>query len=335
MLTCNTQGGMDFEYDRKSELKAFDDLKLIPRMFIHPPHNLHEKSVSTNAQLSIPIIDLEGVNSDAILCAKIVDKVRNAYEHEVEWIVDTATSYHATPHLVLFSYYRVGNFDTVKMGNFSHSKIVGMGDVCFETNMGCRLTLKDVRHLIEGSLVVAKEKRVALCTRPKVKFVRMIGKQHRVSFNNRSKKLEKLELEYSNVCGRMFMATLEEIETSLPLLMMLSGREFETYCTKYGMRHEKIISGTPQHNGVAKRMNHTIIERDPTNKKSMRSRDVVFQEGQTLGDLAKTNQSKGTNDDFVELVPIPPSLEQPSNEEEEIDELLKDDKASNIPIGAS
>ena len=92
MLTCNTQEGMDFEYDRKSELKAFDDLKTgvkglvdagmakIPRMFIHPPHNLHEKSVSTNAQLSIPIIDLEGVNSDAILCAKIVDKVRNACE---------------------------------------------------------------------------------------------------------------------------------------------------------------------------------------------------------------------------------------------------------------
>ena len=52
----------------------------------------------------------------------------------------------------------------------------------------------------------------------------LVGKQHRVSFNNRSKKLKKLELEYSNVCGRMFMATLEEIETSLPLLMMLSGR---------------------------------------------------------------------------------------------------------------
>ena len=223
-------------------------------------------------------------------------------EHEVEWIVDTTTSYHATPHLVLFSYYRVGNFDIVKMGNFNHSKIVGMGDVCFETNMGCRLTLKDVRHvsnlrlnlmsglaldkqgyeshfgkgkwkLIEGSLVVAKgeayctlyktqgkvckdelyalkgtllelwhkrlrhmnEKVLQVLARnfliPLAKYESLfscdhclVGKQHRVSFNNRSKKLEKLELEYSNVCGRMFMATLEEIETSLPLLMMLSGR---------------------------------------------------------------------------------------------------------------
>ena len=92
MITCNTREGMDSEYDRKSELIAFDDSKAgvkglvdagvakIPRMFIHPQHNLREKSVSTNAQLRIPIIDLEGVNSDAILRAKIIDKVRNACE---------------------------------------------------------------------------------------------------------------------------------------------------------------------------------------------------------------------------------------------------------------
>ncbi|KAL6344203.1 hypothetical protein AAG906_035428 [Vitis piasezkii] len=92
MITCNTREGMDYEYDRKSELIAFDDSKAgvkglvdagvakIPRMFIHPQHNLREKSVSTNAQLRIPFIDLEGVNSDAILRAKIIDKVRNACE---------------------------------------------------------------------------------------------------------------------------------------------------------------------------------------------------------------------------------------------------------------
>ena len=33
------------------------------------------------------------------------------------------------------------------MGNTSHSEIIGMGDVCFETNMRCKLTLKDVRHV--------------------------------------------------------------------------------------------------------------------------------------------------------------------------------------------
>ena len=68
---------------------------------------------------------------------------------------------------------------------------------------------------------------------------------------------------------------------------------------------------------------------DPT-KKQLVSRDVVFQEDQTLGDFDKAKKSKGTSDDLVELVPIPSSLEQPRNEEKEIDELPRDDSASDI-----
>ena len=69
---------------------------------------------------------------------------------------------------------------------------------------------------------------------------------------------------------------------------------------------------------------------DPTKKKLVKSRDMVFQEDQTLGDFGKANQSKGKNDDFIELVPILLSLEQPRNEKEEIDELLRDNSASDI-----
>lgn len=81
---------MGSEYDRESELKAFDDSKngvkglvdagvaKVPRIFMHTQHNLHEKSVSTNSHHSVPIIDLEGVHTDASRRAKIVDKVRNA-----------------------------------------------------------------------------------------------------------------------------------------------------------------------------------------------------------------------------------------------------------------
>ncbi|PNX70981.1 hypothetical protein L195_g057937, partial [Trifolium pratense] len=38
-------------------------------------------------------------------------------------------------------------FQGNEMGNDDRSKIVGKGDVCLETNTGCRLTLKDVRHV--------------------------------------------------------------------------------------------------------------------------------------------------------------------------------------------
>ena len=39
------------------------------------------------------------------------------------------------------------SFGVVKMGNSSYSKIVGIGDVCIKTNVGCTLMLKDVRHV--------------------------------------------------------------------------------------------------------------------------------------------------------------------------------------------
>ena len=38
-------------------------------------------------------------------------------------------------------------------------------------------------------------------------------------------------------------------------------REFKEYCSKHGIRHEKMVPGTPQHNGVAERMSQTIMEK--------------------------------------------------------------------------
>ena len=35
----------------------------------------------------------------------------------------------------------------MKMGNSSYSKIVGIGDVCIETNVDSTMMLKDVRHV--------------------------------------------------------------------------------------------------------------------------------------------------------------------------------------------
>ena len=51
------------------------------------------------------------------------------------------------PSLGVGSNYIVRDFSIVKMRNSSYSKIVGMSDVCFKTNMRCKMTLKDVRHV--------------------------------------------------------------------------------------------------------------------------------------------------------------------------------------------
>ncbi|KAF7144473.1 hypothetical protein RHSIM_Rhsim04G0186700 [Rhododendron simsii] len=82
------------EYDRKSELKAFDDTKTgvkglvdagvtkIPRIFIHDKSKLNDISTtSCGASLfSVPIIDFEGVDQGSAQRAGIIQKVRDACE---------------------------------------------------------------------------------------------------------------------------------------------------------------------------------------------------------------------------------------------------------------
>ena len=87
------QEEIESKYDRIIELKAFDDSKLgvkglvdaglakIPRMFIHPQHNLYEKSGPIDSHSNIPIIDLEGVKNDVTLHAKIINEVQKACEN--------------------------------------------------------------------------------------------------------------------------------------------------------------------------------------------------------------------------------------------------------------
>ncbi|GAV61475.1 2OG-FeII_Oxy domain-containing protein/DIOX_N domain-containing protein [Cephalotus follicularis] len=82
-------------YDRKSELKAFDDSKTgvkglvdaglakIPRIFIHEQHKLDgicKPSGSPDSKLNIPIIDLQGIDKDANSRSEIISKVRDACE---------------------------------------------------------------------------------------------------------------------------------------------------------------------------------------------------------------------------------------------------------------
>ena len=140
----------------------------------------------------------------------------------------------------------------------------------------------------------------------------LFGKQHKLSFRkNFTRKFEKLELIYSDVCGPMKVDSLGgnkyfvtfindasrktwtkdigipvaykksgipvfseischggERETGNPLKRLRTdnggeyiSREFKEYFSKHGIRNEKTVTGTPQHNGVAERMNQTIVEK--------------------------------------------------------------------------
>lgn len=82
------------EYDRLSELKAFDEPKTgvkglvdagigkVPRIFIHEPESFDRKYGRGSPDLMVPVVDLEGVADDLVRRKLIVDQVRNASE---EW----------------------------------------------------------------------------------------------------------------------------------------------------------------------------------------------------------------------------------------------------------
>ena len=66
---------------------------------------------------------------------------------QVEWVIDSTTSYHVTPMRDLFTTYSGGDYERVRMGNESFATIFGIGGIFVVTNVGCTLTLKDVRHV--------------------------------------------------------------------------------------------------------------------------------------------------------------------------------------------
>jgi len=67
----------------------------------------------------------------------------------VEWVVDCATTYHVTSNKEFFVMYKAGDFSKVKMGNNSVANIVGISDVCVQTNISFTLTPKDVPHVLD------------------------------------------------------------------------------------------------------------------------------------------------------------------------------------------
>ncbi|CAI9776894.1 unnamed protein product [Fraxinus pennsylvanica] len=81
-------------YDRKSELRSFDDSKIgvkglvdsgiskIPRIFVHDDRvkQLEEKSNCKKSQLNIPIIDFDRIYEDKARRYEIVEGIRDACE---------------------------------------------------------------------------------------------------------------------------------------------------------------------------------------------------------------------------------------------------------------
>ena len=67
--------------------------------------------------------------------------------HTNDWVIDSGASFHVIAHCDYFKSYVNGGYGYVRMGNEGASKIVGIRDIFLKTNVGCKLLLKNVRHI--------------------------------------------------------------------------------------------------------------------------------------------------------------------------------------------
>ena len=65
----------------------------------------------------------------------------NLVSDESMWIIDSGSTLHVTTRKEFFTSYTPGDFGVLKMGNDGVSKVIGVGDVCLQINMGILLVI--------------------------------------------------------------------------------------------------------------------------------------------------------------------------------------------------
>ncbi|RDX70373.1 hypothetical protein CR513_50385, partial [Mucuna pruriens] len=61
-------------------------------------------------------------------------------------IIDSDATLHVTPRKKFFTSYTSDDFGVLKMDNDGVTKVIGVDDVCLQTNMGVQLWLRGVKH---------------------------------------------------------------------------------------------------------------------------------------------------------------------------------------------
>ena len=99
--------------------------------------NKGKEESSTSANI---VADSES-DGDMLSVSSSTDGLNNS------WLLDSARSFHVTPHRNWFDTYRLINCDFVRMGNDATCTIIGMGTIKIKMSDGVVKTLEEVRHI--------------------------------------------------------------------------------------------------------------------------------------------------------------------------------------------
>ncbi|RVX04667.1 Retrovirus-related Pol polyprotein from transposon TNT 1-94 [Vitis vinifera] len=209
-----------------------------------------------------------------------------------DWVLDSGASFHTTSHREIIQNYVVGDFGKVYLADGSALDVVGLGDVRISLPNGSIWLLEKVRYIPnlrrnlisvgqlddEGHAILFVG--VADATTDTSLWHRRLGHMSEKGMKmllskGKLPELKSIDFDMCESCilgkqkGRFKKwKAMVETETGLKVKCLRSdnGGEyidggFSEYCAAQGIRMEKTIPGTPQQNGVAKRMNRTLNER--------------------------------------------------------------------------
>ncbi|GJR03812.1 putative RNA-directed DNA polymerase [Tanacetum coccineum] len=203
----------------------------------------------------------------------------NLANDDSSWILNSGATCHVTTRKYYYSSYTPGDFGVVRMGNTGLSRIAGIGDICLKFDTRMRIvtlgsdcgkrkgnqvftwTLRDIKSIVN----------VVGCRHDDMTDWNALGGcSYFVTFiDDHSRKVWVYTLKTKDQVLDVFKQfhALVERQTGKKLKCIRSdnGGEyigpFDAYCREHGIQHQKTPPKTPQLNGLAERMNRTLVER--------------------------------------------------------------------------
>ncbi|KAF7130883.1 hypothetical protein RHSIM_Rhsim10G0164600 [Rhododendron simsii] len=230
--------------------------------------------------------DTTAVASDGEVIIVCDDGFVGLTGQDLSWVIDSGASFHVTSQRDFFASYIHGDFGHVRMGNEGVSKIVGMGDVCLETNTGCKLLLKDVRHVPDIRLNL-------------ISAGKLDDEGYKNQFGDGKWKLSK---------GSLVVARGKKSSTLYLMQSKLSKREVNAIGDEASTElwHKRL--GHMSEKGMQILARKALLPEVKVDRKLVRSNDVVFFEDQTIEDLDKNEKPTPSHEYPVNLDPIPPPI---------------------------
>ncbi|KAF3668075.1 hypothetical protein FXO37_09705 [Capsicum annuum] len=238
--------------------------------------NKNEHQNADSGEASVAADDSEGT---------IFLATNNSFKSNDEWILDSGCSYHMCPNRDLFNTFESVGGGVVLMGKNTSCKVFGKGTVRIRMHDGVVRTLTDVRY-VSG----LKRNLISLGTLESL-GCKYIGEGGVLKVSSGALVIMKAHrsgtlytLLGSTVTGATAVSTSNQLDPNITKLwhmrlghisekgkqvkwlrtdngMEFCNDEFNKFCKNEGIARHRTVRMTPQQNGVAERMNRTLLER--------------------------------------------------------------------------